>query len=128
MTSDQIYMKYTLPLRDELFTVNQISYRNGECHFKSRKEKVEQLIKAVVGSMLRVSKLSLCYTKINKHIKPFWRYNRDTLNETHAMREQAFFKWRDQVQPRESDNIFCIEYNKANKEFRKEQKVAQYAI
>ncbi len=37
MTSDQIYMKYTLPLQDELFTVNQISYRNGECNFKSSK-------------------------------------------------------------------------------------------
>ncbi len=63
MTSDQIYMKYTLPLQDELFTVNQILDRNGECHFKSRKEEVEQLIKAVVGSMLRVGKLNLPSTK-----------------------------------------------------------------
>ncbi len=88
MTGDQIYMEYTLPLQDELFTVNQILDRNGECHFKSRKEEVEQLIKAVVGSMLRVSKLNLPYTKFNKHMKPYWRYNKDTLNETHGMKER----------------------------------------
>ncbi len=52
MASDQIYMTYTLPLRDEIFIVNHILDRNGECHFKSRKEEVEQLIKAVVGIML----------------------------------------------------------------------------
>ncbi len=92
MTSDQIYTKYTLLLQDELFTVNQILDRNGECHFKSRKEEVEQLIKAVIGSMLRVSKLNLPYTKFNKHITPYWRYNKDTLNETHAMKEQVFYK------------------------------------
>ncbi len=39
MTSDQIYMKYTLPLQDELFTVNQILDRNGECHFKAERKK-----------------------------------------------------------------------------------------
>ncbi len=39
-------------------------------------------------------------------MKPYWRYNKDTLNETHAMKEQAVYKWRDQAKPRESDNIF----------------------
>ncbi len=70
--------------------------------------------------MLRVSKLNLPYTKFNKHMKPYSRYNKDTLNETHAMKEQAFYKWRDQCKRRESDNIFFIEYNKAKKEFRRE--------
>ncbi len=120
-------MKYTLPLQDELFTVKMILDINGECHFKSRKEEVEQLIKAVVGSMLRVSKLNLSHTKFNKHIKPYWRYNKDTLNETHAMKEQAFYKWGDQGKRRESNNILFIEYNTAKKEFRREQRVAQYA-
>ncbi len=60
-------------------------------------------------------------------MKPYWRYNKDTLNETHAMKEQAFYKWRDQRKPRERDNIFFIEYNKARKEFRREQRVSQYA-
>ncbi len=41
--------------------------------------------------MLRVSKLNLPYTNFNKHMKPYWRYNKDTLNETHAMKEQAFY-------------------------------------
>ncbi len=71
---------------DYLFTANQILDRNGGCHFKSRKEEVEQLIKAVVGGMLTVCKLNLPSTKFNKHMKPYWRYNKDTLNETHAMK------------------------------------------
>ncbi len=75
--------------------------------------------------MLRVSKLNLPYSKFNKHMKPYWRYNKDTLSETHAMKEQAFYKWRDQGKPR--DNIFFVEYNKARKEFRREQRVSQYA-
>ncbi len=58
--------------------------------------------------MLRVSKLNLPYTNFNKHMKPYWRYNKDTLNETHAMKEQAFYRWRDQGKPRESDNIFLL--------------------
>ncbi len=55
MTSAEIYMKDTLPLQDELFISNQILDRNGECHFKSRKEEIKQFIKAVVDIMLRVN-------------------------------------------------------------------------
>ncbi len=33
----------------------------------------------IVGNMLRVSKLNVPYTKFKKHMKPYWRYNKDAL-------------------------------------------------
>ncbi len=48
-------------------------------------------------------------------MKQYWRYNKEALNETHAMKKQAYCKWRDQSKPRESDIIVFIEYNTAKR-------------
>ena len=124
LSPDQIYIQYTLPLQDELYTIWQI-LEHPICHYLNSKEETEELLKAVVGAIQEISRKNLPYTKYSKNVKPYWRYNKEALNGSHREKKNQYKKWCEVGRPR-GDSIVYREYKRAKKVFRQNQKQAQY--
>lgn len=122
MTTDDIYMKYTCPLQDELYVVNTI-LDHHTCYYRDKVEETEEMIKAVIGCMQKISK-NLPHSKYNKHTKPYWRYNSQVLNAVVKEKRKTYKNWCQIGRPR-GDNTLFSEYKEAKRVFRQQQRSAQ---
>ena len=117
-------MKYTLPLQDELHVIEKI-FSNETCHYADKVEETNELAKALVGAILAVSKANLPYKRYNKHAKPYWRYEKDALNEAYSSLRHAYRQWKNTGRPRMPDSSIFSEYKNAKNNFRRLQRNAQ---
>ena len=126
LNAEIIHEKYTLPLSYELNEIEKVIDFPGNLEYNNTREKVEELLKAVIGAIQKTSFGNLPKIKLNKNSKPYWRYGQSSLNELFANKKDAYNKWKMMGRPRDVDNIHYAAYKVAKSEFRKGQKQAQF--
>ena len=67
---------------------------------------------------------NLPQAKFNKHVKPYWRYNRDVLNDAVKEKNKSYEKWCKAGRPRGNCQIY-LEYKNNKRVFRQQQRMTQ---